>query len=196
MNITIIPGSYKPPHKGHLSLIEKLIKNKKNSKIIIIISKKSRPLDSRFLYPIEHTKEELQQSLIEYFPNNKNEISLMTKGVIIKKINDMVSKNILRSITAEQSLKIWKIYLEYLQNKYPNPFPEIIFKISETNNIIVETNRVILEIFRDYRYEENTKPKKIILMKSMKNKENSRFDSLEKRYKNFEKFINFSLSFH
>ena len=81
------------------------------SKIIIIISKKSRPLDSRFLYPIEHTKEELQQSLIEYFPNNKNEISLMTKGVIIKKINDMVSKNILRSITAEQSLKIWKIYI-------------------------------------------------------------------------------------
>lgn len=39
MNITIIPGSYKPPHKGHLSLVEKLIKKNNNSKIIIIISK-------------------------------------------------------------------------------------------------------------------------------------------------------------
>jgi cytidyltransferase-like protein len=37
--IALFPGAFKPPHKGHLSLIEKLIKKNNNSKIIIIISK-------------------------------------------------------------------------------------------------------------------------------------------------------------
>lgn len=185
MNITIIPGSYKPPHKGHLSLLEKLIKNKKTLKIIMIVSKKQRPLDSRFLYPLEHSKEELQNALIEYFPSNKDDILLMTKALIIKKINEMISKNILKSVNASQSLQVWNIYLDYLKKKYSNiVFPMIIFKIPETNNIIVETNKVILEIFREYKLSENIKPK-IILMKSMKNEHNTRFDSLEKRYKKY-----------
>ena len=56
--IIIIPGSFKPPHIGHLSLIEKLINKKTISKIIIVISNKSRPLDSIFQYPSQKSKEQ------------------------------------------------------------------------------------------------------------------------------------------
>lgn len=181
MNITIIPGSYKPPHKGHLSLIEKLIKN--NSKIIIIISKKERPLDSRFLYPNEKSKEELQSALIFYFPEDKNKILSMTKSEIIKNINEMIHKNIIKSINSDQSLKVWKIYIKYLKEKYLN-IPKIELKIPETNNIIREVNKTIIESFKE-------RPKKIILMKSMKNKDNTRFDYFEDHYKKYVETVLF-----
>jgi len=176
-NITIIPGSYKPPHKGHLSLIEKLIKkgNKKgNNKIIIIISKKSRPLDE--IFKMENkSKEELQEALIKYFPKEKDEILLLTKGNLEKKIKTLIETNKLPSVSYIQSLKVWNIYLKYLKNKY-DKLPIIEFKVSETNNIIKETAKIMLKCFRE------DKPKKIILMKSEKNKDNKRFDFLTSRF--------------
>ena len=177
--IIIIPGSYKPPHKGHLSMIQKLIK-KKVSRIIVIISKKSRPLDSRFLNMNQKSKIDLQNALIEYLPNEKEIIILLSKDKLIKKINELINNQYLKSINCYQSLKIWNIYLKYLKNKYANKnyFPEIIFRISQNNNIMIEANRVVLESFKD-------KPKSIILMKSAKNKENSRFQFLEERYKKY-----------
>lgn len=173
-NITIIPGSYKPPHKGHLSLIEKLIKKNNNKKIIIIISKKSRPLDETF--KIENkSKEQLQEALIKYFPKEKDEILLLTKGNIEKKIKTLIETNKLSSVSYEQSLKVWNIYLKYLKNKYTK-LPIIQLKVSETNNIIQETIKTMLKCFRE------DKPKKIILMKSEKNKDNKRFDFLTSRF--------------
>lgn len=183
-NIIIIPGSYKPPHKGHLSLIEKLIKKYINSKIIIIISRKSRPLDKRFQYMEHKSKLELQHALIDYFPNEENDILKLSKINIIKKINKLIENNQIKNINAEQSLKIWKLYLNYLKEKYKN-IPKIIFKISETNNIIQDTIKTMLQSFK-----EIPKPNKIILMKSKKNKENTRFNFIEKLYK---KYINILL---
>ena len=172
MNIIIIPGSYKPPHKGHLSLIEKLInKNKikdKKQKIIIIISKKSRPLDNIFSYTIS-SKKDIQEGLLKYFPSN--EIISLSKNKLIKKISE------LDNINAEQSLKIWNIYFKYLKKKYRyyKYFPKIIFKIAETNNIIKETINTVLKSFKE-------NPLSITLMKSKKNAKNTRFKFLEERY--------------
>ena len=101
MNITIIPGSYKPPHKGHLSLIEKLIKKNNSSKIIIIISKKPRSLDKNFLYMEQVPKEILQNTFLSYFPNK--EILKLTKLNIIKKINKLIGDKVLHSVSCEQS---------------------------------------------------------------------------------------------
>ena len=185
MNIFIIPGYYKPPHKGHLSLIEKLInKNKvkdKKQKIIIIISKKSRPLDNHFSYDInKYSKEDIQNALIKYFPNNK--IISLSKNNLIKKINKLIEEKKLDSINADQSLKVWNIYLKYLKKKYKDNlyFPEIIFKISETNNIIKETINIVLKSFRE-------NPLSITLMKSKKNANNTRFKFLEERYSKYIK---------
>jgi cytidyltransferase-like protein len=125
-NITIIPGSYKPPHKGHLSLIEKIIKKNNNSKIIIIISKKPRSLDKNFLYMEKKSKIELQNALIKYFPLEKEEILLLNKKDIIVKINELIKNKMLKSVDDETSYKIWKIYLKYLQKKYSKIiFPKI-----------------------------------------------------------------------
>lgn len=178
MNITIIPGSFKPPHKGHLSLIEKLIKDKNNSKIIILITKKSRPLDSRFLYLEKSSKIELQNALIEYLPNEKDELIKLNKNLIIKKIKELINNNILKSINAQQSLKIWKIYLKYLKNKYI-ALPKIIFKICESDSMIKDTFNIIRVLFKD--------KKQIILMKSDKNKNNKRFNLFEKYFSKYVK---------
>lgn len=40
--IAIIPGGFKPPHIGHYTLVQELLKDKNIEKIFIIISKKSR----------------------------------------------------------------------------------------------------------------------------------------------------------
>jgi len=199
-NITIIPGSYKPPHKGHLSLIEKLIKkknNKGNNKIIIIISKKSRPLDETFKME-NKSKEQLQEALIKYFPKEKDEILALNKGNLQKKIKTLIETHKLKAVNYKQSLKVWNIYLKYLKNKYrkepkcnegsskfslvyegkysKSKLPIIQFKVSETNNIIQETTKTMLKCFRE------DKPEKIILMKSEKNKNNKRFDFLTTRF--------------
>jgi nicotinamide mononucleotide adenylyltransferase len=178
-NIIIIPGSYKPPHKGHLSLLIRLIKKSNISKIIIIISKKVRSLDKRFLYMEQIPKIELQNALIEYFPLEKEEIILMTKEKIIKRINEYMKDGLLKSINSIQSYKIWNIYLKYLKNKYKK-IPNIVFRISENNNIMLEADKVILESFKE-------KPTSITLMKSAKNEHNTRFDFLERKYKNYIK---------
>jgi nicotinamide mononucleotide adenylyltransferase len=191
MNITIIPGSYKPPHKGHLSLIEKLIKNNNNSKIILIISKKPRSLDKNFLYMEGIPKNILHNTLITYFPNEIDEILKLSKVNTIKKINELINNKLLKSVNSEKSYKVWKIYLKYLKQKYNTEkykkinFPKIIFRVSENNNIILETDKVIREIF--YKKEKGN----ILLMKSVKNKNNSRFNFLEKRYKKYIKTILF-----
>lgn len=43
--IVIIPGSFKPPHAGHLKLVEEIFKKEKVKKMYIIISFKSRYLN-------------------------------------------------------------------------------------------------------------------------------------------------------
>jgi phosphopantetheine adenylyltransferase len=184
MNITIIPGSFKPPHKGHLSLIEKLIKDKNNSKIIILITKKSRPLDSRFLYPEKSSKIELQNALIDYLPNEEDTIINLNKSLIIKKIKELIHTNILKSINAQQSLKIWKIYIKYLKDKYNNIIlPKIICKICESNSMIKDTFNIVRTLFKN--------KKQIILMKSEKNKNNKRFNLFEKSFKKYVKTVLF-----
>ena len=119
-NIIIIPGSYKPPHKGHLSLIEKLLKLRSTFKIIIIISNKSRPLDDTFLYMEQKPVELLKERMCYYFPNEKNLINKMSKSNLIKYIQKLIKENVLLSINANQSLEVWNIYLNYLKKKYKN----------------------------------------------------------------------------
>ncbi len=174
-NIFIIPGSYKPPHKGDLSLIERLIKKKIASKIIIIISRKMRPLDKRFSPYLEISTDKLRNALIEYFPSKESLINKMPKSELKKYVNSLLDSNKLKSITYKESLKIWDIYLKYLKDKYKNiELPKIIFHVAPTNNIIQETTKVMLKSFQEH--------KKIILMKSAKDKENKRFNFIEKRF--------------
>lgn len=66
----------------------------------------------------DESKETLQNALIEYLPDEKDSIIKMSKTEIIKKINILIEKNILKSINSIQSLKVWNIYLKYLKKIY------------------------------------------------------------------------------
>ena len=176
----ILPGSFKPPHKGHLSLLQKNIKKTKKEnigKIVILISRKSRPLDNRFSYLEQKTKEELQNSLKDYFPEHKyDKINSLKKPQLILYIKELMASGFLKSIDAVQSLKIWKIYIKFLKNQdVGKQMPKIEVRISNQNNIMLETDKIILELFKE-------KFKRIVLLKSAKNESNSRFVFLERKY--------------
>ena len=174
----ILPGSFKPPHKGHLSLLLKIIKKSKKEhigKIVILISKKVRPLDNRFSYLEQKSKEELQNALGDYYQGEEyKKILSLKKNDLIKFIKELLLHDKLLNVNAEQSLKIWKIYIKNLGIN----IPKIEVRISNQNNIMLETDKIILELFRE-------KYKKIILLKSAKNASNSRFDFLERKYSRY-----------
>lgn len=182
----IIPGSFKPPHKGHLSLLEKIIKKsvekKENiGKIVILISRKVRPFDNRFSYLEQKTKEELQNALKDYYPESDYESFMnLKKPQLLLYIKELMASGFLKSVSPDQSLKIWKIYIKYLNEIYSlaTKKPKIEVRISTQNNIMLETDKIILELFKE-------KYKRIVLLKSAKNASNSRFDFIEKKYKRY-----------
>ena len=127
MKYYIFPGSFKPPHKGHIKILINIIKKQKDDdfKIIIIISKKARKL------------------------NNKED----------------------RIITANQSLKIFKKYINELNKKYD-------LKKNITVTISKKTSP-LLNIYPILR-KLNKKSNKVFLVKSKKDKNNKRFQMFDR----------------
>ena len=70
--ITIYAGSFKPPHKGHLHLVKKMLKMTKNSKgmVYIFISKKEREPCSKLTGELS---KELWKEYIETLPKKDQE---------------------------------------------------------------------------------------------------------------------------
>lgn len=122
MKYYIFPGSFKPPHKGHVKVLIEIIKKQKDKdyKIIIIISKKARKL------------------------KNKEE----------------------KVITANQSLKIFKIYINELNKKY---------KLKGNISVIIsKKSSPLLDIYSVLKKTKESN--KVFLIKSNKDKKNKRFD--------------------
>lgn len=96
MNVLIYPGSFKPPHKGHLSVIKKALSNNKPKfdLIYIIISPKSR------------------------FSNNK-------KIEITGEQSKLIWEELIKTLPKIEQTKI-KIYLTPPQMKSPIVFSQII----------------------------------------------------------------------
>lgn len=115
MTTLIFPGSFKPPHVGHFSLIKQLYKNPTINKYYIIISPKPR-----------------------------------------------------ENITAEQSKKIWDIYLKLLK---PNPNKKIYLIIAPKSSPITIAYSIVSKM---------KKHQKVLLIKSSKNSKNTRFESFKK----------------
>ena len=160
-NIYIFPGSFKPPHIGHLINILRIIKNKNCEKIYIIISKKFRPLNNEYYNlnnkPSEYIKDLAKKLNIEY----------TTKINTIKNINNNLIKNNM-VITQNDSYKIWKFYLKYLPN---NLKEKIIIIKSKDNSPIITTAKLIKK--------NNKNNNNYILLKSNKNSLNKRFDFIK-----------------
>ena len=161
-NIYIFPGSFKPPHIGHLINILKIIKNKNCEKIYIIISKKFRPLNNEY-YNLNNKSSEYIKCLAK-----KLNIEYTTKINTIKNINNNLIKNNM-VITQNDSYKIWKFYLKYLPN---NLKKKIIIIKSKDNSPIITTFKLI-------KNNNNKNNNNYILLKSNKNSLNKRFDFIK-----------------
>lgn len=152
MKIVFFPGSFKPPHKGHLRVVKSILKNEKPDKIYIIISNKSRLLEEPFQKKLnQFSKNELDKLLIKY--------NLHTK----KEIQNAANNNLIPSITPNISYKFWK---EYINNN----------KVK-----IIISSQPSPIIFSFILAKTMLKPNdELILVKSEKDELNSRFSIFDK----------------
>ena len=143
--IVYFPGSFKPPHRGHFEIVEKLSKMSTIDKIYIVISKKSRTCN------------------------------------INNKINNKIDKY---EFTAEQSKKIWELYISSClsikqQEKihvtisfFPSPLYQVYRDIERKSTGLKTKNKT-----KNNKIKTKTKIKeKFLLIKSKKNAENKRFN--------------------
>ncbi len=102
MRVGIFPGSFKPPHKGHLEMVKRAIREDHLDKVVILISKYPRYLDDHIQNPQDYTKEELGIFRKKQF-TTKSEAIQDVKGL----------RSTAPYISAELSKRIWEIYLEH-----------------------------------------------------------------------------------
>ena len=161
--IAIFPGSFKPPHLGHFKVIDKLSKNKNIKRINIIISQKPRPLNEKYLDLHKKSSEEIKKISIEL------KIKYKTKIEAIKEIKKRICRT-LKCITDDQSLQIWKVYLDLIPIKNRG---KIHLVISNDFSPIMTTMNIIRRGSKNNRY---------LLIKSDKDEGNKRFNDMKKKY--------------
>lgn len=176
MKIAIFPGSFKPPHKGHFDLIEKMLLDNKFDKIILFISFTPRPLDPSLYEPSSLHTEDLYKILLNY---DQSIQSVLTKKEYLQIYKKLIKENKIPYVNAEQSILIWKIYRDYLLNKYKDKkIPELDLKISYAPSPILSTATLVKKLVN----KEQIKQTNIHLLKSYKNRKNQRFDIVKKDY--------------
>lgn len=153
------PGSFKPPHKGHFNNLLYLLKKYPHEKITIIISNKPRPLNIDF-YNIDYkSSEEIKNICIKYnipYTTKVNTIKVLKKYYLDKG----------EYIDAKMSEKIWKLYINKLLNK------------KDINRVKIITSYLNSPILTIMSLIKRGKYKKVYLVKSSKNSENKRFNSI------------------
>ena len=156
------PGSFKPPHKGHFNNLKYLLKKFKNEKILIIISKKERPLNPNFYQLEKKSSKDIKELCIKY------KINYTTKIDTIKKLKDYYLKK-KEYISFKDSEKIWKVYIKKLLNS--NDQKRVKLMISYLNSPILTINSLLKQKSYDNVY----------LVKSSKNSLNKRFNSFNNK---------------
>jgi len=105
MKVAIFPGSFKPPHSGHLKVIETSMKKYKPDKFYIIISNKPRLL----IVPYELKLAQFSEKELENIAK-KYKLKEPTK----KAIEEAAKEGKIPAINAQETLTFWKTYLETL----------------------------------------------------------------------------------
>ena len=88
MHIGLFPGSFKPPHKGHLQMVKDAIRKDKLDKVVIIISKYPRYLDDK----IQIYKKGLQHGEMFNVNYNRNPKERKLEGISLVEIMNKIKE--------------------------------------------------------------------------------------------------------
>lgn len=156
LSIAIVPGSFKPPHKGHWEMIMKYVD--KVDKVIILISNistnaiSSRPLSIANLKKLVKIKDFIQEKKLDKDEKISKIIEFFDSNVDTLNYNDLMKKFEELEKICDQYAKEDKLFLE-LKNLiilYEVELKEKIFKSirkAGTREITPETSLQIFEIF-------------------------------------------------
>jgi FAD synthase len=150
MSVAIFPGSFKPPHIGHFDIVKKLLKRKGVGRVVIVISKKPRPL-------------------INVRNVNKDELVDIVKGAK-EGMTKAEIKELVPVFTQDQSYKMWMKYIKLLPTNDQKRIQVI--KSQATSPV---QNGEIIKLGK----AEVKKGQKILFVKSAKDAGNSRYSFYE-----------------
>ena len=159
--IAVFPGSFKPPHAGHFSIVENLLKHKDITEVIVLISQKPKPINNKLINmtSVIEARKEARKYIRGIDKMNLPEIS--------KKIKELTLEGKIPSITQDESYEIWKLYLSLLSKTKQKKV-----KLMKSRAKSPVQNGFVIKLGKD----EAKKGNKIVLVKSAKNGANHRFD--------------------
>jgi len=157
MKIVLFPGSFKPPHKGHLKVVETIMKKYKPDIFYLIISKKPRIIEA----PFEKKLHEFTPQELKYL-SNKFKIDKVNKKVI----EQAMETGVIPAISAKTTYEFWKTYLQTLPEKTRD-------KIKVSVAFLPSPVLTAFTIAKSKKLGENDE---LLLVKAEKDKNNKRFD--------------------
>jgi hypothetical protein len=160
MSIAIIPGSFKPPHRGHWEMILEYAKNV--DKVIILISNistaanlslKLNSLNKNRAYKIIHYFNRLNlnnEAVNEIMQEISNNLDEMTNNDLINKLNEILNIKDDNTVFLD-FCEFIKINLNFIKNNSL----KTIRKTSNETEITPEMSKEIFEIFiKSYNLED------------------------------------------
>jgi len=159
MKIALFPGSFKPPHSGHLKVVETIMKKYNPDIFYLIISNKPRLIVS----PYERKLSQFSTKELQNLQKGYNLLS--DKKEVIEKA---AADGVIPAVNAEMTYEFWKIYIKTLPKKMQEKI-----KISIANQ-----PSPILYAF--VIVKNKVKPKdELILLKAKKDEGNRRFEMFD-----------------
>ncbi len=146
ITLAIIPGSFKPPHKGHWEMIEEYAKN--SDKVLILISNISKNAN-KLRNLSKSTLLQLGKILNKYNVNNKETLELIkiiqsdVNTLTFDKLNAYINK-IYNNLSDNSKMKI---ELEKFMNNLEKTLYKSIRYDANGNEITPEVSKEIFEIF-------------------------------------------------
>ena len=155
MKIVLFPGGFKPPHSGHLKVVETLMKKYKPDIFYLIISKKPRIIEVPYEKKLHEFSNDELKDLAKKFKINK-----VNKSTI----EEAMEKGIIPAVNAKTTYEFWKIYLQTLPDKMRDKVKVII------------ANQPSPVLFSFVIVKDRVKKgDELLLVKAEKDKDNKRF---------------------
>lgn len=170
MRVGIFPGSFKPPHKGHLEMVKRAIREDHLDKVVILISKYPRYLDDHIQNPQDYTKEELGIFRKKQFA---------TKSEAIQDVKGL--RSTAPYISAELSKRIWEIYLEHTK-------VIVDIRIAHFYSPMINANIYLKTALKKKKNDEKYD---YIFYKSKKDEKNERFRFIQSKVDQKENRVHF-----